>query len=75
MNFAKAREAAGLTLTEAATRLGITPAAVYQWENGMTLPDAKRLAAIAELYGTTVDYLLSSADDTSEAETNDGADA
>lgn len=75
MNFAKAREAANLTLTEAATRLGITPAAVYQWENGMTLPDAKRLAAIAELYGTTVDYLLSSADDTSKAETNDGADA
>lgn len=63
MNFAKAREAAGLTIPEAARRLGITPAAIYQWENGQTFPDAKRLSAIAEVYGVTVDYLLTGSGD------------
>lgn len=58
MNFAKAREAAGLTIAEAARKLEITPAAIYQWESGQTFPDAKRLASIAEVYGVTVDYLL-----------------
>ena len=58
MNFAKAREAAGLTIADAARRLEITPAAIYQWENGQTFPDAKRLSAIAEVYGVTVDFLL-----------------
>lgn len=69
MNFAKAREAAGLSIAEAARRLEITPAAIYQWENGQTFPDAKRLTSIAEVYGTTVDYLLNGGDD------NGGADA
>lgn len=58
MNFAKAREAAGLTIAEAARRLSITSAAICQWESGKTFPDAKRLMEIAKVYGVTVDELL-----------------
>lgn len=31
----------------------------YQWETGITMPNAKRLSEIAKLYGVTVDELLS----------------
>jgi transcriptional regulator with XRE-family HTH domain len=58
LNFAKARESAGLTLAESARRLGVTPAAICQWESGKTFPDGRRLTQIAGVYGTTVDELL-----------------
>lgn len=67
MNFVKAREAAGLSIAEAAQRLGITPAAIYQWESGDTFPDGRRLPEIARVYGTSVDELL-------KEETNDHQD-
>lgn len=60
MNFAKAREAAGLTMAESARRLGVTTSAVSQWESGQTFPDARRLSEIAAVYGCTVDELLRS---------------
>lgn len=43
---------------DAAKALGITDAAICQWEKGETLPSAKRLNKIAALYGCTVDELL-----------------
>ena len=58
MNFQKAREASGKSVAVAAEEIGVTAAAIYQWENGQTFPDARRLAKIAEVYGTTVDALL-----------------
>ena len=57
MNFAKARKAAGLTVAEAARRLGVTSAAICQWESGKTFPEGKRLVEIAKVYGITVDEL------------------
>ena len=38
--------------------LNVSDAAVYQWETGVFLPNAKRLPEIAKLYGVTVDELL-----------------
>lgn len=58
MSFAKCRKAAGLTQMEAGKRLGVSDAAVCQWEKGETLPTASRLLEIAKLYGCTVDDLL-----------------
>lgn len=58
MSFAKARKAAGLSVAESARRLGVTPAAICQWESGETFPDGRRLQEIAKVYGVTVDELL-----------------
>jgi transcriptional regulator with XRE-family HTH domain len=41
-----------------AEHLGITDAAVAQWESGATSPRAKLLPTLAQLYGCTVDELL-----------------
>lgn len=58
MTFAKARESAGLSIPEAAHRLGVTPAAIYQWESGQTFPDGRRLPDISRVYGVSIDELL-----------------
>ena len=58
MNFRKARLAAGLTVRDVVRALGVSDAAVYMWETGKMTPTAKRLVAVAQLYGCTVDDLL-----------------
>lgn len=59
MGFKSARIAAGLSVREVMEKLGVSDAAVYQWETGVQAPRASRLPQIAELYGCTVDDLLS----------------
>jgi len=46
----------GLTQTEFAKRLFVTPAAVSQWEKGTTRPDTERLIAIAKEFKIPLDY-------------------
>lgn len=58
MGFRNARVRAGLSALQAADALGVSDAAVYQWETGVFLPNAKRLTEIAKLYHCTVDELL-----------------
>lgn len=58
MSFKMQRKKAGLTQEEAAKALGISGAAVAQWETGETMPSTKRLPEIAKVYGCTVDELL-----------------
>ena len=50
----------GLNLTqdEAAAAINVSKQAISKWENGHGLPDVSSLSALAGLYGTTVDYLL-----------------
>lgn len=45
--IAQARELQGLTKTEIASALGVSPAAVAQWESGVKTPTAENLAALA----------------------------
>lgn len=54
----EAREAAGISQGELAKRIGVTPGAVSQWEQGTTNPSIHRLKAIAQTLGVTVDELL-----------------
>lgn len=58
MNLASARKNAGLTQMQVAKELGLTDAAVTQWEKGRTKPRTRHLLQLAELYGVTVDELL-----------------
>lgn len=52
------REAAGLTQTALAGRLGIKPAAVSQFEMPGRYPDCARLPMIADALGCSIDALF-----------------
>ena len=58
MGFKQARINAGLSVRQVMKVLNVSDAAVYQWETGVFLPNAKRLPEIAKPYGVTVDELL-----------------
>lgn len=58
MGFKSARIAAGKTIKDVMEFLGVSDAAVYQWETGVYVPRADKLLKLAEFYGTTVDKLL-----------------
>src|SRR5689334_450296 len=55
------REARNLTQQELASLLGITPAAVCQWERKGTVPRAKTLAKLAQALGLTESHSEGSA--------------
>ena len=46
----------GLSQTEFAKRLFVTPGAVSQWEKNRTAPDTERLMAIAKEFSIPLDY-------------------
>lgn len=50
------RKSQGLTQTDFAKRLFVTPAAVSQWEKGTTRPDTERLISIAKEFSIPLDY-------------------
>ncbi len=52
------RRANGLTQTQVADRLGVTPQAVSKWERGLACPDLVCLDELSDLLGTTIDGLL-----------------
>jgi len=52
------RKSANLTQMEVAERLNVSFQAVSLWERGETLPDIAKLPELADLYHTTLDYLL-----------------
>lgn len=49
--IAQAREFQGLTKTDVALALGVSPAAVAQWESGVKTPTAENLALLARKVG------------------------
>lgn len=57
LRIRECREAAGLTVTQLADRLSVTPSAVCQWESGLTVPSVNKLPAIASALGCTIDAL------------------
>lgn len=58
MSFLSARLKAGLSQAAVAEKIGVTATSVCQWETGKTMPRASLLRTIADLYGCTVDELL-----------------
>ncbi len=72
MNFCEllkdARKKAKFSQTELAARLGVTQQAVGKWEAGKSSPDPTTVARIAEILGTTADYLLGLHNETEETQ-------
>lgn len=56
--FKEARLQAGLTTVQLAQKIGVTQAAVSQWDSGKKVPGIETVSRLADLYGVTVDYLL-----------------
>jgi transcriptional regulator with XRE-family HTH domain len=49
------RKAKGLTQREVAETVGVTPAAIYQWEDGTTKPGLSHLENFVQLLGITME--------------------
>ena len=64
MGFRNARLKAGKKVSEVMELLGVTDAAVYQWETGVYTPRREKLIQLADFYGCTIDELLRKDDDT-----------
>lgn len=61
-NIIRLRTQAGMTQAELGERLNYSDKTISKWERGEAIPDAYVLTQLAELFGVTVDYLLSSHD-------------
>ncbi len=59
-NLVELRRRDGLTQLGLAERLNYSDKAVSKWERGESVPDITVLKAIADLFGVTVDYLITS---------------
>lgn len=61
-NIINLRTANNLTQAELGAKLNYSDKTISKWERGEAIPDAYVLTQMAELFGVTVDYLLSSHD-------------
>ena len=61
-NLIRLRTGAGLTQAELGAKLNYSDKSISKWERGEAIPDAWVLTRLAEIFGVTVDYILSSHD-------------
>ena len=52
------RKKEGLTQAEIAAKLNVSDKTVSKWENGLGFPEITQLPCIAELFGVSIDYLM-----------------
>lgn len=57
-NISDLRKEAGLTQIELAEKLNYSDKAVSKWERGDSVPDVAVLKGLADLFGVSVDYML-----------------
>ncbi len=60
------RKKSGLSQEALSEKIGVSRQAVSKWETGDALPEITKLKALAELFGVTVDFLLSEDDEYTE---------
>ena len=58
MSIKAARVNAGLSQVQVAEKLGVTQRTVSFWENGKSLPNARHIKDICELYGVHYDDII-----------------
>ena len=64
LRIAALRRAAGWSQAELAAHLKISPSAVGMYEQGRREPAVQMLAQLAELFGVSIDYLVTGRPDT-----------
>ena len=58
-NIARLRKDAGMTVRELQAVFGFaTPQAIYKWQRGEAMPTLDNMAALAAVFGVTVDDIL-----------------
>ena len=58
-NLVMLRNLHGWSQEEIAEKIGISRQAYAKWERGTTVPDIEKCRLLAEVYGTTLDNLVS----------------
>ena len=61
-NIIKLRTGIGMTQAELGAKLNYSDKTISKWERGEAIPDAYVLTQMAELFGVSVDFILSSHD-------------
>lgn len=64
MDLKLARKSSNMTQKEFAEKLGVKRTTVSMWESGKTMPPSKKLLALSQVLGVTVDELLMDKDAT-----------
>lgn len=67
-NIVQLRRANGMTQIELAEKLNYSDKAVSKWERGESVPDISVLKSIADIFGVTVDFLITADHDPAELE-------
>ncbi len=70
--LAGAREAAGMTQTQLARRLGVKKATIVAWENDLSEPRANRLSMMAGMINVSIMWLLTGEGEGMDAPVEDG---
>lgn len=65
--FAELMEKSGLSISETARKIGISPSTITDWRAGRTTPKADKLLKIANFYGVSVEYLMTGKDTEKES--------
>ena len=58
-NISRLRYVNGYSQEKVAEKIGVSRQAYAKWEQGETIPDVERCQKLAELYGVTIDSLIS----------------
>ena len=58
VSIAKLRKKSGLTQSQLAQKLNISDKTVSRWENGLGYPEITQFPVLSELFGVSVDYLM-----------------
>ena len=57
-NIADMCRAHGMTMTQMAGRIGVTPVAVSKWKTGRNMPTIDNFIAMAGIFGVKVDDII-----------------
>ena len=57
-NIAEMCKAHGMTMTQMADKIGVTPVAVSKWKTGRNMPTIDNFIALAAIFGVKIDDII-----------------